>query len=124
MIDDHPMPTLLETRQLTKRYKDLTAVDHLDLAIPEGLCFGLLGPNGAGKSTTLEMIEGILPPTSGEILYRGKPVDVHFRERMGIQFQSTALPDHLHVNEVLRLFASFYRTRSDLDELRDLCDLG
>ncbi len=118
------MSTLLETRSLTKRYKTLTAVDGLDLSVREGVCFGLLGPNGAGKTTTLEMIEGILPPTSGTILFKGRPVDREFRQRMGIQFQSTALPEFLHVGEVLELFASFYRQRADLAELRELCDLS
>jgi ABC-2 type transport system ATP-binding protein len=118
------MASILETRRLTKRYRDLTAVDGLDLSIRAGICFGLLGPNGAGKTTTLEMIEGILPPTSGEILFHGEPVGRDFKEKMGIQFQSTALPDHLHVGEVLTLFSSFYRRQADLAELRELCDLG
>lgn len=118
------MSNILETRRLTKRYKELTAVDSLNLSIRSGICFGLLGPNGAGKTTTLEMIEGILPPTDGEIHFQGKPVDLDFREKMGIQFQSTALPDHLHVGEVLKLFSSFYTKHMAIDELRDLCDLS
>ena len=118
------MPTLLETRKLTKKYKELTAVNELDLSISTGVCFGLLGPNGAGKTTTLEMIEGILPPTSGEILFHGKPVGLEFREKMGIQFQSTALPDLLQVHEVLTLFSAFYQTQAKMDELKELCDLG
>lgn len=116
-------PFILETRLLTKRYKDLVAVNALDLKIREGICFGLLGPNGAGKTTTLEMIEGITPPSSGEILFRGEPVGLQFRERMGIQFQSTALPDRLYVGEVIHLFAAFYRKHADLAELKALCDL-
>jgi ABC-2 type transport system ATP-binding protein len=118
------MPTILQTRQLVKSYKELTAVNGLDLSIEEGTCFGLLGPNGAGKTTTLEMIEGILPPTSGEILYQGKPVGKEFSEDIGIQFQSTALPDFLRVHEVLTLFSAFYRKRSSHEELKELCDLG
>ena len=118
------MAYLLETRNLTKRYKDLVAVNDLHLAIRPGVCFGLLGPNGAGKTTTLEMIEGILPPTAGEILFNGKPVGLEFRESMGIQFQSTALPDLLRVNEVLKLFSAFYRSHADIEELKKLCDLG
>lgn len=115
---------LLEVRELTKIYKELTAVDALNLKVQKGVCFGLLGPNGAGKTTTLEMIEGILPPTSGEILFRGQPVGAEFRQSIGIQFQSTSLPERILVVEVLRLFAAFYRKRADFDELRRLCDLG
>jgi ABC-2 type transport system ATP-binding protein len=115
--------SILETRGLTKRYKELTAVDGLNLSIRSGICFGLLGPNGAGKTTTLEMIEGILPPSGGEILFHGEPAGLGFRERMGIQFQSTALPDYLHVGEVLALFSAFYKKNANTDELRKLCDL-
>src|SRR4051794_20803996 len=115
---------ILETRQLTKRYKELVAVNSLDLSIRPEICFGLLGPNGAGKTTTLEMIEGILPPDSGQILFHGKPAAIEFRQSMGIQFQSTALPDYLRVNEVLKLFSSFYRKRADLEEIKSVCDLA
>jgi ABC-2 type transport system ATP-binding protein len=118
------VPAILETQQLTKRYKNLVAVDRLDLSIRANICFGLLGPNGAGKTTTLEMIEGILPQDSGQILFQGEPVGMNFRERMGIQFQSTALPDYLRVGEVLHLFSAFYKHHSSIDELRDVCDLG
>src|SRR5271170_5057016 len=103
------MSVILRTKNLTKRYKDLIAVNSLDLSIRSEICFGLLGPNGAGKTTTLEMIEGILPPDSGQILFHDKPVGLEFRQNMGIQFQSTALPDYLRVGEVLNLFVSFYR---------------
>lgn len=118
------MSIILETRKLTKRYKDLTAVDGLDLSIRTGICFGLLGPNGAGKTTSLEMIEGIVTPSGGEIFFQGKPVSLQFRERMGIQFQATSLPDFLEVGEVLKLFSAFYQKHADVDELRTLCDLG
>jgi ABC-2 type transport system ATP-binding protein len=118
------MEFLLETRSLVKRYPGLTAVDGLDLKIQSRTCFGLLGPNGAGKTTTLEMIEGILPSTSGEILYRGEKIDRRFSEEIGIQFQSTALPDYLQVHEVLTLFSAFYEKHMNFDELKDLCDLG
>jgi ABC-2 type transport system ATP-binding protein len=118
------MSILLETRALVKRYPDLTAVDGLNLVIHSGRCFGLLGPNGAGKTTTLEMIEGILPPTSGEILYRGERIGKKFSEEIGIQFQSTALPDFLQVHEVLALFSAFYQKHMSVEELKNLCDLG
>jgi ABC-2 type transport system ATP-binding protein len=118
------MPILLQTKALVKKYDELSAVNGLDLTIKSGACFGLLGPNGAGKTTTLEMIEGILPPTSGEILYRGEKIDRKFSEEIGIQFQSTALPDFLQVHEVLTLFSAFYKKHMSFDELKDLCDLG
>ncbi len=118
------MEILLEVQQLVKRFPALTAVDSLDLKIRKGACFGLLGPNGAGKTTTLEMLEGILAPTSGKILYRGEPIGRRFAEEVGIQFQSTALPDLLQVHEVLDLFSALYKKTLTHGELRELCDLG
>ncbi|RUO20478.1 ABC transporter ATP-binding protein [Aliidiomarina iranensis] len=114
---------ILSTRGLTKTYDGVNVVDKLDLDIPEGICFGLLGPNGAGKTTTIEMLEGILPPNAGTILYRGEPVDKHFFQKVGIQFQHTALPDFLKVNDVLNLFSRFYDQPMNRDELIAWCNL-
>ena len=118
------MTDLIEVRKLRKEYKQLVAVDDISFGIPAGICFGLLGPNGAGKSTTIEMIEGIKEPTSGEILYKGKPRDKRFAERCGIQFQSTALQDFLSGREVLELFSTFYKRCLPLADLIERCDLG
>ena len=117
------MSSILETKNLVKRYGDLTAVDHLDLQVKEGICFGLLGPNGAGKTTTLEMMESIVKPTSGEILFRGAAISSDYQNKIGIQFQSTALPDKLRAKEVLTLFGSFYEQKMKLDELIHWCNL-
>jgi ABC-2 type transport system ATP-binding protein len=115
---------LLEVRNLVKSFGDVHAVRDVSFSIREGSCFGLLGPNGAGKTTTIEVIEGIKKPTSGEIFYHGTPVGPQFRETVGIQFQSTALPDHLKVIEVLRLFKSFYKKTVAIDSLVEWCTLG
>ena len=64
---------ILQTEHLTKKYRVFTAVEDVNLAIPEGKIYGLLGPNGAGKSTILKMITGIARPTSGTIFFDGKP---------------------------------------------------
>ncbi len=126
------MTPLLEVRDLHKEYKGrgkiterirVKAVNGVSFSIRPGICFGLLGPNGAGKTTTIEMIEGIKPPTQGEIFFRGEPVGEEFKQRAGIQFQGTALPDYLKVGEALKMFASFYRHSTDLDKLADLCNL-
>ena len=114
---------LLEVRNLIKTYPKVQAVRGVSFEIQAGLCFGLLGPNGAGKTTTVEMMEGITQPTSGEIRFRGSPIDGRYRERIGIQFQSTALPDYIRVSEVLNLFQSFYRTPADLESILERCAL-
>lgn len=117
------MPAVLEVRDLVKRYPGVTAVDGIHFAVEEGECFGLLGPNGAGKTTTVELMEGINEPSSGQVLYRSKAVDAHFRQEVGIQFQSTALQDFLTVRETLQLFRSFYAKGLDIQELIQLCTL-
>lgn len=115
---------ILEVRNLTKKYKDKTAVAGIHFAIEDGSCFGLLGPNGAGKTTTIEMIEGITKPSAGEILFRDFPVDSSFREKSGIQFQATALQDYLTVREILNLFGNLYRNPAEIKELIELCGLA
>jgi ABC-2 type transport system ATP-binding protein len=119
------MSTVLEARGLVKRYPGASAnaVDGLSLQVPEGVCLGLLGPNGAGKTTTVEMMEGILRPDAGEVLFRGEPIGRAFRERAGIQFQQTALPDHLTVAEVLELFSRLYPRGLPRAEVVRLCGL-
>jgi ABC-2 type transport system ATP-binding protein len=114
---------ILEARNLVKQYPSVTAVDGVSFAVGEGICFGLLGPNGAGKTTTIEMMEGILKPTSGEVLYRGAPVGRRFREEAGILFQKTALQDFLTIRQSLALFRGLYARGLDVDEALRLCAL-
>lgn len=118
------MTDLLSVHNLVKRYKQLTAVDGISFSVAKGQCFGLLGPNGAGKTTTIEMMEGISKPTSGEVRLFGEPASRKAFERVGIQFQNTALQDYLTVAETLKLFAAFYTKTIDRDELVELCSLG
>jgi ABC-2 type transport system ATP-binding protein len=99
-------------------------VDHVSFSVEEGTCFGLLGPNGAGKTTTVEIIEGIIPPDSGQILYCGEPTGRRFREEAGIQFQNTALQDFLTVRETIQLFQSLYDRKADIRRVIEECSLG
>lgn len=119
------MTTLMEIRNLVKHYDDVHAVNDLSLTIPKGICFGLLGPNGAGKSTTIEIAEGILKPTSGEVFYKGEQLENSscFKEEVGIQFQATALQEFLTVGETIKMFLDLYDKTMPWDELVDLCDL-
>ena len=66
------MISVIETKHLTKKFKDLVAVNNLDLEIKEGECFGLLGPNGSGKTTLIRMITAVSPPTEGDIRVLGR----------------------------------------------------
>src|SRR5579864_2849297 len=114
---------ILEVRDLTKIYPATTAVAGVSFSVPEGICFGLLGPNGAGRTTTIEIMEGILPPTSGEVRYRGEPLGARFREDSGILFQKTALQDFLTVRQSIALFRGLYDRGLPVEKLIQLCAL-
>lgn len=117
------MSPLIEIKNLVKHYGEVHAVNDLSLSIPKGICFGLLGPNGAGKSTTIEICEGILPATSGEVLFKGAPLGNEFREQAGIQFQATSLQEFLTVRETLKMFHDLYEKTMPWDDLISLCNL-
>lgn len=107
----------LRVDQLRKTYKDVVAVNGLDLEVRAGECFGLLGPNGAGKTTTVEICEGLTEPDSGEVEVLGlqwsKGAD-ELRQRLGIQLQDTQLSEKLTVQETVRLFRSFFRRGTEV----------
>jgi ABC-2 type transport system ATP-binding protein len=104
---------------LRKTFGDVVAVDHLDLEVLRGECFGLLGPNGAGKTTTIEICEGLTDPDAGTVTLLGlswKAAGKELRQRIGIQLQETQFPDKLTVEETLRLFRSFFHRGIGVDE--------
>ena len=74
---------MLELKGLTRRYGDLVALDDLSFTVAEGQMFGFVGPNGAGKTTAMRIVLGVLEPDRGEVLWRGRPVDVETRRRFG-----------------------------------------
>jgi ABC-2 type transport system ATP-binding protein len=119
------MDVAVRCRELCKTYEgNIEAVRGLDLEIRAGECFGLLGPNGAGKTTTIEILEGLIEPSSGSVEILGntwKAHDRELRELMGISLQETRLAEKLTVRETLELFASFYRRpRSTAEVMAEL----
>jgi len=89
---------------LTVRYKDLTAVDNISFGVTAGEIFGIIGPNGAGKTSALECLEGLRKPYSGQReLYN----------HIGVQLQEASFPDLIKVDELCRLFSSFYPCPAD-----------
>src|SRR5579871_4411944 len=121
------MPAAIQCRNLRKTYDGkVEAVCGLNLEIQTGECFGLLGPNGAGKTTTIEILEGLLAPTSGEVSIRGyswKDNEREMREWLGISLQETRLSEKLSVRETVELFASFYREPRPTDEVLEQLQL-
>ena len=117
------MAAAIECRDLRKTYDGkVEAVRGLNLAIQAGECFGLLGPNGAGKTTTIEILEGLLEPTSGEVSILGhtwREDERQMREWLGISLQETRLSEKLTVRETVELFASFYREPRSSGEVLD-----
>ncbi len=113
----------MRVENLKKTFGTLKAVDGISFGLEQGQCFGLLGPNGAGKTTTIEMMEGIQVPSSGVVYFQEKPIDRHFKQKVGIQFQSTSLPEFITVKETLELFSSFYPHPRPLKEVVELCSL-
>ena len=96
---------MLQCNSITKKFGEYTALDDLTLEIPKGVIFGLLGPNGAGKTTLIRIINRITIPTSGEVLYDGKPVDDSFVRSIGYLPEERGLYKKMKVGEQALYFA-------------------
>lgn len=121
-----PAAPALRLRGLHKTYKDVRAVDGLDLEVATGECFGLLGPNGAGKTTTIEICEGLNTPDSGtvEVLQQTWTGNRDaLRRRIGVSLQETMFSEKLTVEETIGLFRSFYGNGPSLVELLQVVQL-
>jgi ABC-2 type transport system ATP-binding protein len=116
LLDD----VVVEVHDLVKQYAGIQAVDGVSFNVHRGEIFGMVGPNGAGKTTTIECVEGLRRPDSGAIRVLGLSPErdgYALRERIGIQFQTAALPPRIKVGEALDLFAAFYRHPVDWRQL-------
>ena len=116
----------LSLQGLRKAFGDVVAVDGVDLDVRRGECFGLLGPNGAGKTTTIEICEGLTAADAGDVHLLGlswKDAATELRQRIGVQLQETQLPEKLTVEEILRLFRSFYRKGLAVEETVKMAQL-
>lgn len=103
---------VIQISGVKKYFRDVKAVDGIDLIIPEGEFLALLGPNGAGKTTLVEMVEGLQQPDSGRITIKDRPWkgnEAYLHSLIGISLQETWFIDKLTVRETLHLFASFYK---------------
>ncbi|MES0489482.1 MAG: ABC transporter ATP-binding protein [Leptospirales bacterium] len=118
------MSLSINAKNVKKYFKDVKAIDGLNLDVQPGEFIALLGPNGAGKSTLIEMLEGVQKQDSGEIFidgYNWEQNANHLRSITGISFQETRFMDKVTVHETLKLFASFYK--SDISMVRETMNL-
>ena len=111
---------IIQAEDLYKNYGEVAALRGVSFSVEQGEVFGLLGPNGAGKTTTVEILEGMRTPDRG--LARVCGIDPEksgsqFKEMIGAVLQSTSLPDKIRVKEAIELFAKFYSSRANTDEL-------
>lgn len=112
------MEMMLKTNELCKTFKDQKAVNKVSISIPKGCVYGLLGPNGAGKSTTLKMITGIMKPTSGEIIYDGKPWSRSALDKIGALIENPPIYENLTARENLEVRAILLGApKSRIDEV-------
>lgn len=120
--------TAIETSALTKKYKDLTAVNSLDLAIDEGELFALLGVNGAGKSTLIKMLSCLAEPTSGDAKIFGHSIitEAHeVKKLINVSPQETAVAPNLSVRENLEFIAGIYGAKNPWESAsREIEEMG
>ena len=113
----------IETKKLTKKFKDKVAVNGIDLSIKEGELFALLGVNGAGKTTTIKMLSGLILPTSGEIVIENMNMkkDVFkIKEILNVSPQETAIAPNLTVKENLEFMAGVYQIKDKEKKINEL----
>ncbi len=100
--------SVLECRALTKKYGSLCAVDGIDLSVEKGRIVGLLGPNGSGKTTIIKMANGLLQPTSGEILIDGMKPGKETKKCVAYLPDREFLPEYMNVKQLLKFYADFF----------------
>ena len=119
--------TVIEVEHLVKSYGPVKAVNDISFNVRQGEVFGMLGPNGAGKTTTVEIIEGLRTADSGKVTVLGMdvarvPTDI--KQKIGVQLQSPALMPSLTVDELLDVFAGFYKRALPISEVVELLSLA
>ena len=138
MLDEQPPKTLaasalrvsatgetaIELREVSKRFGQVQAVDHLSFVVPQGQVVALLGPNGSGKTTTISLMLGLRRPSSGEVLLFGQqPRDRRARSRCGVMLQESGVPLTLTVRELIALFSSYYPNPLPLQRVLEMAEL-
>jgi ABC-2 type transport system ATP-binding protein len=111
---------IIQVKKLIKKYGKFKALDSVSFEVYKGEVFGILGPNGAGKTTTLEIIETILPKTSGYVAIDGLNIDVYseyIKRTIGVQLQTESFFSKLSLVEILSLFSDIYDVKADVYDI-------
>jgi ABC-2 type transport system ATP-binding protein len=117
---------MIEVASLTVKYKEFTAVDNISFEVNKGEIFGLIGPNGAGKTSAIECLEGLRKRSGGHVTVMGINPENRRKlyENIGVQLQEASFPDSIRVEELCRLFSSFYMNPADYNALLERFDLA
>ena len=102
------MNKMLESREVTKVFGAKTAVDHVSLALEKGHVYAMLGPNGSGKTTWMKMAAGLIKPTSGEVLFQGRPVSIESRSHVAYMSTEPYFYTWMTAKDVGRYYADFF----------------
>ena len=103
---------MLESRELTKVFGSLTAVDHVSVKLDTGHVYAMLGPNGSGKTTWMKMAAGLIKPTSGQVYFNGEPVGVNSRRHVAYMSTEPYFYSWMTVGDVGRYYADFFEDYS------------
>lgn len=110
----------ISVKNVTKRYKNIVAVNSVNLEIEKGSVFAIIGANGAGKTTLLEMMMGLRTPSEGEITILGERMNtnaVDLKQRIGVLLQNSNVYMKLNVKELIELYSSYYKKNIDIKKL-------
>ena len=116
----------IETKNLTKKYKEKLAVNSINLSIKEGELFALLGTNGAGKTTTIKMLSTLIMPTDGDVTIKGLDIikdRQQIKEMLNVSPQETAIAPNLTVKENLEFMAGVYKIENKDEKIKELIKL-
>ena len=110
---------MLESREITKKYGNKTAVDHVSLRLEPGHIYALLGPNGSGKTTWMKMAAGLVKPTSGEMLYNGAPIGISSKKEIAYMSTEPYFYSWMTARDVGKYYQDFFQDFS-MDRYREL----
>lgn len=124
MMEVNQMSIILETKGLTKKYKNGIALDNVSIQVEKGMVYGLLGPNGAGKSTLLKIITRAIPKSSGEVMFENHLLDADDVKKIGAIIEHPAIYPNLTAYENLEVITTLLNIdRKKIDEVLRMVSL-